>query len=411
MRATCIVPSSDVLLGKKSDNTVQYLAKRLLEGGVTFSQVLTIQNNPKDILDAIAAATSPLVVVLGEKSSVKNVNIKKAIANFFECQLVENNVAISAVQNYYKQQGEPILLEHENEYFLPEGSRVVLNANGPMQGFFIKNSEKAVLFLPNDLLMCEKMYDYSVLPMLRENFDLDYLSINIKTFGIVEKDILSILKDLLSNKYKIMITTYPQDLEVGIVVRYNKSIEKSIVDSFIQKIYERLNKFIYSSEDSSIFKSVMDLLKLTSKKIAVAECITGGKVVSGLLESDPDANHYIVEGVIANTDKAKINRCGLNSGIVKNFACNSPEMAYEIGASMLQASTADIVLVTAGDIDFSPRNKSYSIAVGDREGIHVYKNNFIGTHEQIMTNVAKTAAFYLIKKLKENDLRFLQSDV
>lgn len=411
MRATCIVPSSDVLLGKKSDNTIQYLSKRLLECGVTFSRINTIQNAPNEILSEIENSKDSLIVILGEKSSVKNVNIKKAIASFYDTELVQNNVAVNAVQNYYKKQGQPVLLEHENEYFLPENSRVIINPNGPMQGFFIKNSAKSILFLPNDLLMVSKMYDYAVLPVLLENFSLEYLAYNIKTFGIVEKDILSLLKDLLSNKYKILITTYPQDLEVGIVVRYNKSLSGEIIEKFIQKIYERLNKYIYANEDVSIYKSALDLLKLSNKKIAIAECITGGNVMAGLLACDSDASKYIVDGVVCNNDKAKHDRAKVDNGVLNNYAPNSPEMAYEIGAGMLEVTDADLVLVTAGDTDFNPRNKSYSIAVGDRDGIHVYKNTFIGTHEQIIESVSKTSMFYLIKKLKQNDLSFLRDSI
>ncbi len=411
MRATCIVPSSDVLLGKKSDNTIQYLSKRLLESGITFSRINTIQNAPNEILSEIEDSKDNLVVILGEKSSVKNVNIKKAIANYYDTELVQNNVAINAVQNYYKKQGQPVLLEHENEYYLPENSRVIINSNGPMQGFFIRNNEKSILFLPNDILMVSKMYNYSVLPILLESFSLEYLAYNIKTFGIVEKDILSLLKDLLSNKYKILITTYPQDLEVGIVVRYNKSLSGEIIDKFIQKIYERLNKYIYANEDVSIYKSALDLLKLQNKKIAIAECITGGNVMAGLLACDIEASKYIVDGVVCNTNKSKHDRAKVDNGVLSNYACNSPEMAYEIGAGMLEVTNADLVLVTAGDTEFNPRNKSYSIAVGDNAGIHVYKNTFIGTHEQIIESVSKTSMFYLIKKLKQNDLSFIRDSI
>ena len=64
----------------------------------------------------------------------------------------------------------------------------------------------------------------------------------------------------------------------------------------------------------------------------------------------------------------------------------------------------DVVLVTCGDIQ-DDKNVCY-IAVGDNEGIHVYKNSYGGSKKQIVNTISKCAVFYLVKKLKQNDLFF-----
>ena len=71
---------------------------------------------------------------------------------------------------------------------------------------------------------------------------------------------------------------------------------------------------------------------------------------------------------------------------------------------MLEKNNSGMVLVTCGDID--SENHICYIAVGDSDGIHVYKNTCLGTRDQIIETVSKCAVFYLIKKLKQNDLFF-----
>lgn len=69
---------------------------------------------------------------------------------------------------------------------------------------------------------------------------------------------------------------------------------------------------------------------------------------------------------------------------------------------MLGLSNADIALFVLGDTKDS--DICY-IACGDIDGIHVYKNRINDKSDNLIENISKTAIFYLIKKLKQNDLQ------
>ena len=65
-------------------------------------------------------------------------------------------------------------------------------------------------------------------------------------------------------------------------------------------------------------------------------------------------------------------------------------------------------------IDFTENEKVGKlcyIAVGNIDGIHVYKNTLFGTREQIIDSLTQTAFFYLIKNIKQNDLFFDKTTV
>ena len=51
------------------------------------------------------------------------------------------------------------------------------------------------------------------------------------------------------------------------------------------------------------------------------------------------------------------------------------------------------------------------IAVGNADGIHVYKNTLFGNREQVIDSLTQTAFFYLIKNIKQNDLFFDKTTV
>ena len=407
MKVSCLCISNDLLLGKRQDNITAILAKKLLENGITFSRVYTIHNNPESIREALSQLQDKIIFIIGDNNSVKNAHIKKAIAEICGVDMAESNIANLAVKNYFKKMNLPITYDSENEVFLPRNSRCLVNQNSVLQGFAIYKGEQLLIFIPDDVYSIYSYLDTSVLPMLFDKFNVFYANITLKTFGICERDILSLLGDLLKNKYKINVTTYPNGLETTIVIRYNKGLDQSIISDFMQKIYAKLAKFIYATEDMSLFATVFNLLKLNKKKIAIAESITGGTIVSSLIQENAGISEYLIEGIVAYSNNSKTNRLKVGENILNTYTAVSVEVAYEMAAGLLETSGADIVVTTTGYASKDEGHDAYAyIAVGDMDGIHVYKNVFSGSREEVIDSVTKTSMFYLIKKLKQNDLLF-----
>lgn len=410
MKVSCLCISNDLLLGKRQDNISVTLAKKLLENGISFSRNYTINNNPDEIRNALSTLQDKIIFIIGDNSSVKNAHIKRTIAEICGVEMVESNIANLAVKNYFKKMNLPITYDSENEVYLPKNSRCLVNQNSVLQGFAIYKGEQLLIFIPDDVYSISSYLDNAVLPMLFEKFNVFYDNFTLKTFGICERDILSLLGDMLKNKYKINITTYPNGLEVTIVIRYNKGLDQQIVSDFMQKIYAKLSKFIYATEDMSLYSTVFNLLKLSKKKLAVGESVTGGNIVSNLVKENEGMSEYLVEGVVSYSNYAKTTRLKVNENILNTYSAVSVEVAYEMAAGLLETSGADIVVTTTGYSTKDEGHDPYAyIAVGDMDGIHVYKNSFSGSREEVIESITKTSMFYLIKKLKQNDLLFNQT--
>ena len=235
-----------------------------------------------------------------------------------------------------------------------------------------------------------------------------YKTTTIKTFGIGEKDIYLVLSDLIKNKYKILFFTYPNNLEVSIVIRYNQNLDESIVNDFVVKVYERLGKYIYADEETSLIKRTYELLELSKKKVAIAETITGGNISASLLKQCSDSKNLVIENMVCLSENSLIKRLNVSPNVLRSYGTVSVEIAYEMAAGLLESSEADIVVVTNGLTNFNndKKGKLCFIAVGNSDGIHVYKNTVYGNREQVVESLTQTAFFYLIKNIKQNDLFF-----
>ncbi len=414
MKVSIITISNEILIGKKFDNIAMYLAKKLMMSGVTIKKNVVIQNNPVQIIETIESIEENDIIIIGDTTSIRNANIKKSLSTYYNQEIVLNNEFANVVKNYYFKNNMPVTLEDENEFYVPQDAKIIKNEFSALQGFYILNPKKNIYFLPCDLVSIQKIYYTNFLPIISKNLDIIYENNIIKTFGICEEDILSILADIIKNKYKILITTFPKNLEVEILVRYNRQLDSSIVQNILRTIYERLSKYIYADEDIKLENRAFELLKIYNKTLAIAETVSEADITHRFIANNSGAQEYLKESIFASSKTSKINRLKVSESIINNYTEKSVEFAYEMAAGLLETSGADVVLVNTGSIkEFSDESnaKTCFIAVGDIDGIHVYKNTFSGTKEQIIDGVTKTSFFYLIKKLKQNDLQIYRSTI
>lgn len=414
MKTSILRISNDILLGKKQDSISQYLLKNCLQIGEIISCVNTCENHPDQITKQINNSDSDFIIVVGENISSRNANIKKTLANILNDNLVKNDLAESTVKAYYQQSNIPVLYDSENEFYLPSRAELWPVNQSPLQSFIVSNGAKTFVFIPGELDVAKYVFETYLENIIKQNLTTRYKTTTIKTFGISEKDIYSILSDLIKNKYKILFLTYPNNLEVSIVIRYNENTEYVIVADVIYKVFERLNKYIYAEEEVSIVKRAIDLLAVNNKKLAVAETITGGNISTNLIKQCNNLSDILIESVVATSHKGLVSRLKISPAIIEQYGAVSVETAYEMAASLLESSNADIVLTTSGLIDYTENEREGKlcyIAVGNNEGIHVYKNTLYGTREQIIDSLTQTAFFYLIKNIKQNDLFFDKTTV
>ncbi len=414
MKTSILRISNDILLGKKQDNISQYLLKNCLQIGEIISCVNTCENHPDHITNQINNLDSDFIIIIGENISSRNANIKKTLANILNDSVIKNEFAESTVKAYYQEANIPVLFDSENEFYLPSKAELLPVKSSPLQSFIVSNQTKTFVFIPGELDVAKYVFKTYLENIIKQNLTTKYKTTTIKTFGISEKDIYSILSDLIKNKYKILFLTYPNNLEVSIVIRYNENLEQAIVADVIYKVFERLNKYIYAEEEVSIVTRAVDLLSIGNKKLAVAETITGGNISASLIKQCETMSETLIESVVCSSYKSLISRLKVSPAIIEQYGTVSVETAYEMAAGLLESSNADIVLTTSGLIDYSENEREGKlcyIAVGNIDGIHVYKNTLFGTREQIIDSLTQTAFFYLIKNIKQNDLFFDKTTV
>jgi len=397
MKFSILAINSNLINITTQNSIINYLSKKLYEIGEKFSLISYFDNLEK-IRENINS-DNDFIFILGTNSSIFNHNIKNNLAKVFGDKFVTSESSYSSLSKYCKNNNIPFSMEEEMEVLLPENSIPLCNSDYYNNGFMYKFNNKYIVFLPSNLNFTIDNYCSYILPLIKDltNFKSEYQV--IKCFGILEKDIRSLLNDILVKK-TIDIHIICDNLDSSIYFRYDNSIDNNVLQDVISDACNKLNKFIYSTSDSNIYETASELLKLHRKKVVIGETITGGNIFKelSLINDDNIDSTYLFHKFESIIKTIKI-----DNNIISEYGKYSVNTIYELSNELLTYSNADLVLFTLGDKNLD----TCYMCVGDLDGIHVYKNKINIKDDKMIENLTKTAIFYLIRKLKQNNLQFI----
>lgn len=394
--------SDNALMGKQINLLSSYLAECFFKNNIKIDKqcILSSTANFSNFLNQ--NETDCINIFLVDRATN---SLNQCICDLTKNVIVENPYAKNAIFEHYKKLASPMEKDAKIEWEMPSKARAIINPINTTQGYILKHNTTTYCVLPNSYEEARLMFDDVVLDLILSEQKKKYKSYTFKTFGLTKDVISKIIQNELGNKNKISINLFEKPMEVDIVVK--SQVENVELDNLAKSIFLKLDKYIYSVEDIPIEKVAYKLLKLNEIKVCFAEDITGGELCSNLEKQDVDAINFIDKSIVVPNIDAKINSLKIDKKLIDTEGEVSPDVVYEMAVNMLNSSNADVVVANVGNYQSNNlTNGLCYIAVGDKKEVHVYKNVFKGNFLDIKSSVVSACYFYLIKKLKKNDIHF-----
>lgn len=398
MKISCIGLNSNLVNSSEQIEVIKFLSKKLYEVGENIS-LISYFDNKLELIKNFLQNKYDIIFFVGTSNSIYNHNIKDNIARIINEKMTTSDVCYSNLKKYCENCNISFSMQEETEVIIPENSIPLISEDNYNNGFMYKFGETYIIFLPDSLEFAKVNYAHYISPLINDlvvgksDFQV------IKCFGILEKDIKNLINEYY-NSSDVSINIVSDDLDNTIYIRYNHDCNFAKVQEIISDIMFKLNKYIYSLEDESIFKMAIDLLTIQRKRLTISETITLGNITKELCNIDDkfidSTNIYLKYDEILSSLQ-------IDKEIIDNYGKYSVNTIYEFANATLEKTNSDIVLFVLGN----KNDDICYIAVGDRDGIHVYKNKINIKNDKTINNLSKIAIFYLIKKLKQNDLHFM----
>jgi len=394
MKISCVAINSNLISSNMQTIIIDFLKNKLYEIGEKISSISYFDCSLDDLNKSLNS-NDDMIFLIGNNFSIYNKNIKDNLSKILNDKLDINNDCMLALKKYCSIHNMVFSMQEENECNIPSKAIPICSENYYNNGFFYNYNNKIICFLPCNLEFIKLQYETIIHDLISQNINADIECITLKCFGILEQDIMQILGDIVSNE--IEIETICDELDATIYLRYNKNTNQKMSQNIISEVCNRLNKYIYATDNSTIFQTACDLLNIQGKHLAIGETLTYGNINKMISMID---GNIIKDGFVFNNYDTIFKQINIEKKIIDKFGHYSANTVYELANALLEKTNAQIALFVLGDIN---ADICY-MAIGDINGIHVYKNKINIQNNNLIENLSKTAIFYLIKKLKQNDL-------
>jgi nicotinamide-nucleotide amidase len=244
-----------------------------------------------------------------------------------------------------------------------------------------------------------KLFEDMVMPVLVSKSITHRYKHILRTYGIDAEICKELIKDVSRAKARVTIDYVQDNALCDIIIGYTDNMSGIEVLNIINGIKERVNNYLYAEGNATLSQAAFELLLKSNRNISIAESYTGGNIVSKLI-TNPGASKVLTEGLVTYTEKSKVSRLGVEKNIIEKFSAVSSETAYEMATGLIKAG-ADIAMATTGYAGPEGDNVGLCyLALGDKDGIHIFENRFEGNREQIISQGCDNAFYRLIQYLK-----------
>ena len=440
--AEIITIGTEIVLGQITDTNTPYIAQNMSEKGIHVLFHTSVGDDKESLKSAlkIARDRANLIITTGGLGPTANDITREAVSEFFDIPLVPDKEAYARIQKilrnqYINKQDEyskqvtvhPHLnlphqgggIQGDNEHspplvggvrgggeslrkqtMIPEGAFAIHNDNGTATGFVCRIRDIEIICLPGVPKEMKAMLDKCLEAYATQNKLVEgcTLTRNMHTFGVSEPEVESQIKEYADKEDSIKVMTLVHDGIVTInIIATAKTREDAvkILDRVEQDIRVKLGNAVFGVGDETLEYAVYTLLKKYNKTIAVAESCTGG-LVSDKLTNIPGISEFFLEGVVAYSNKAKVDILGVSDELIEKHGAVSSQVARAMAEGVKKREEGDIgvgitgIAGPTGATKEKPVGLVY-IAVAVDNDVEVKECRFKGLRIDIKTFSANTA--------------------
>ena len=354
MKSTIITIGDEILIGQILDTNSRYISQALNRLGVVVAERTSIGDSAEQIEATLtrALAATDIVIITGGLGPTKDDITKHTLARYFGSELVYNEAVGQFVESLLARRGIAFTELNRGQAMVPKCCTVLHNAHGTAPGMWFERDGKVVISLPGVPFEMEHLIEDSVLPMLRDRFELKAIvHRTMITSGIAESLLAEQIAQWEDNLPSVMHLAY---LPAPNIVRLRLSAYEvdgssvaKMIDEQFAKLYDIIPQAIVGFENATVEQLVHDRLIERGQTLSVAESCTGGNIAAKFTAM-AGASAYFNAGVVSYSNEAKVDILGVNAEDIARYGAVSEAVAIQMAEGVRMVGRSDYGISTTG---------------------------------------------------------------
>ena len=410
MKATIVTIGDEILIGQIIDSNSSFIAKSLDKIGVEISEMISISDNKKHILDTFHKLQNQvdLVIITGGLGPTKDDITKKTFCDYFEDTLAINpKVEAHVIDLIERVMQRPASQMNKDQALLPSKCTVLHNQVGTAPGMWMKKENTVFISLPGVPYEMKYLVENEIIPRVIKEYERPYIiHKTILTYGQGESLVAERIEDWENNLPECIKLAYlpsPGRVRLRLSARGTDKefLEKSIEDNVVS-LTKIIGDIIVGFEDNETIEVVLGRLLTSNKQtISLAESCTGGKI-SQVISAVSGASKYYKGAVVCYDTQVKIDILGVSETLIKEHSVVSAQVATAMALQVQKRLKTDYAIATTGNAgptkgDSEAEIGTVFIAIATPKEVIVEEFNFGQPREKVIDR-AVNKAFEMIRK-------------
>lgn len=412
MNAIIITIGDEILNGDTVDTNSGWLARELVEMGITIQQIISVGDVKEHILAAFdhAIKFADFVLVTGGLGPTNDDLTKECFAEFFDIKLKANEEFKRKISAYYQSRGRSLDDAPDKIFLLPESVRILENDYGVAPGMWKENNGKIMIALPGIPFEMKGIVKDQVIPLIRKEYALPKIKYHyFLTAGKGETVLAKRLADIEENLPKNLSISYLpsfSNVKVRLSAKGKSEALNGQFEQLVPEIRKRLEKEIYSEiRDDKIVNAIGKICDQLNITIGTAESCTGGNIAQEIT-SVPGSSLFFKGTVVAYANEVKENILGVSNDSLIKYGAVSEIVAQEMAKAAIEKLDVDYAVSTtgiAGPTGGTPEKPvgMVCMAVANRKKVRSKTINFTNKREKNIQLFTMSALNFLLTFIKE----------
>lgn len=327
--AEIITIGTELLLGEIQDTNTRHIARVLRNVGIDLYRTTTVGDNLDRIATVVKEAISRtnIIITTGGLGPTVDDPTRTAIAKALEVDIEFQPDLWSQIQTRFMRYGRVPTENNRRQAYIPVGSQPIENLVGTAPSFWAETGNGVLVSLPGVPREMEFILENSVLPLLKERFELAGIikTFSIHTSGAGESHIDEKIGDLelLANP-TVGLVAYPGLIDVRVTAKaVSVDAADKLIAEMVGKIEDRLGDAIFGYNETTIEQVVANHLKKLKLRVSVIEFGMDGMLSQRMKHEDVLLERTIAIAHLPEFDRLKSMTRNLYSQVAPNIVVSA----------------------------------------------------------------------------------------
>lgn len=355
MKAEILTIGDEILIGQIVDTNSAWLGQELNLLGIKVNRINSISDDHFAIISALEESLSraDIVLITGGLGPTKDDITKKAIADFFQVEMIFNEDVMTYVASLFAARGIVMAESNKSQAMLPANCKVLHNSNGTAPGMWFEKDNKVIVSMPGVPYEMKGIFSEEVIPRLKQHFKTPIIKHKtVLTQGVGESTLMEKIEtwenSLAANALKLAYLPQPGMVRLRISgVGENEKQLEDLMQSKVEELQQLIPSYIFGYDNQTLEQVVGQLLAKNGRTLSTAESCTGG-YIAHLITSISGSSAYFMGSVVAYDNRIKEEILNVSHQNLIDFGAVSQQVVEEMALGVQAKFKTDYAIATSG---------------------------------------------------------------